>query len=300
MSTSKSSRTLRLAALALLLSPSAATAKSAPAPAKNFLWKVTAPNGNSLHLLGSIHMADASTYPLPRAMEEAFSASDVLVVEADIERVDASALMRLTMEKAALTDGRTLSQVVSKETWALVEKAADGLLPIAALEPFQPWYASMTLASMAIAKSGLDPKHGIDRHFLSQRGERKVVELEGVAFQIGLLSDFPLAQQEQLLAWTLTDMDTLARELDRLVSAWKTGDEKRLENIVTESARQHPAAKPVIDALVHKRNAAMTAKVERMLKTPDKEFVVVGAAHLVGESGLVRQLAKKGYRLEQL
>lgn len=300
MSTSNSSRTMRLAALAILLTPMAAQAKDTPAAQKNFLWKVTAKNGHSLHLLGSIHMADASTYPLPQVMEDAFAASDVLVVEADIEQVDAAALMQLTMQKAALTDGRTLSKVVSKETWALVEKAVDGLFPVATLEPFQPWYASMTIASMAIAKTGLDPKYGIDRHFLSQRGERKVVELEGMAHQIKLLSDFTLAQQEQLLVWSIADIDTLGRELDKLVGAWKSGDGKRLEAIVTESAREHPAAKPIVDALIHTRNAQMTAKVEQMLKTSEKEFVVVGAAHLVGESGLVRQLAKKGYRLEQL
>lgn len=300
MSTSNSGRTMRLAALAILLTPLAAQAKESPAAQKNFLWKVTAKNGNTLHLLGSIHMADASTYPLPRAMEDAFAASDVLVVEADIDQVDAASLMRLTMQKGLLTDGRTLSQVVSKETWRLVEKAADGIVPVESLEPFQPWFASMTIASAAIAKTGLDPKYGIDRHFLSQRGEREVVELEGMAFQIGLLSDFTLAQQEQLLVWTLADIDTLERELEKLVKAWKSGDETVLESIVTESARTHPDAKPVIDALIHKRNARMVAKVEQMLKTTQTEFVVVGAAHLVGDSGLVRQLLKKGYRLEQL
>lgn len=293
-------RPLRLVALATLLLPLATQAKDAAVESKSFLWKVTAKDGRSLHLFGSIHMADASMYPLPAAVEETFAASQVLVVEADIENVDAAGIMQLTMRKAALPDGRKLSQVVSKETWALVEKSLDGLMPAAALEPFQPWFAAMTIASTAIKKAGLDPALGLDRHFLSRRGDRKVVELEGVTRQIEMLSGFDLAQQEKLLVWTIADMDSMKRELDTLIAAWKIGDTKALEKIVTESTREHPEAKPVVDLLIHKRNAEMTKKVEKMLQTAEREFVVVGAAHLVGDSGIVRQLAKKGYRVEQL
>lgn len=293
-------RPLRLVALATLLLPLATQAKGTDTDSKSFLWKVTADNGRSLHLFGSIHMADASMYPLPAAVEEAFAASQVLVVEADIENVDAAAIMQLTMRKAALPDGKRLSQVVSKETWALLEKSLDGLMPAATLEPFQPWFAAMTIASTAIKKAGLDPQLGLDKHFLTRRGDRKVVELEGVTEQIEMLSGFDLAQQEKLLVWTIADLDAVQRELATLIAAWKAGDTAALEKIVTESTREHPEAKPVVDRLIHKRNAEMTKKVARMLQTAEKEFVVVGAAHLVGDSGLVRQLAKKGFRVEQL
>lgn len=293
-------RPLRLVALATLLLPLATQAKGTDTDGKSFLWKVTAENGRSLHLFGSIHMADASMYPLPAPVEEAFAASQVLVVEADIENVDAAGIMQLTMRKAALPDGQRLSQVVSKETWALLEKALDGLMPAATLEPFQPWFAAMTIASTAIKKAGLDPQLGLDKHFLTRRGDRKVVELEGVTEQIEMLSGFDLAQQEKLLVWTIADLDAVQRELATLIAAWKAGDTAALEKIVTESTREHPEAKPVVDRLIHKRNAEMTKKVARMLQTAEKEFVVVGAAHLVGDSGLVRQLAKKGFRVEQL
>lgn len=293
-------KTLRLAALASLLIPLASEAKNAEAADPNFLWKVTAPNGHSLHLFGSIHMADASVYPLARPIEDAFAQSDVLVVEADIEATNAGDIARLTLQKAALPQGETLSQTISPKTWALLEKASNGLLPAALFEPFQPWYAAMTLAAQATQKTGLDPKYGLDRHFLLKRGARKVVELEGLQAQIELLAGFTLAEQERFLVWTLNDLDSLEDELARLLSAWKRGDDAHLDELMTKATRKAPETKAFMEAFIDKRNAAMAKKLEAMLKTPEKEFVVVGAAHLVGETGLVRALSRKGYRVERL
>jgi hypothetical protein len=39
-------------------------------------------------------------------------------------------------------------------------------------------------------------------------------------------------------------------------------------------------------------------KIEDMLKGKEKVFVVVGAAHLIGEKGILKTLEKKGYKVE--
>ena len=43
----------------------------------------------------------------------------------------------------------------------------------------------------------------------------------------------------------------------------------------------------------------MTRKIEAFLKTGKTYFVAVGAGHLVGERGIVNQLRRKNYRVEQ-
>jgi uncharacterized protein len=48
------------------------------------------------------------------------------------------------------------------------------------------------------------------------------------------------------------------------------------------------------------RNTAMTAKIERFLQTPKIYFVAVGAGHLVGNQGILSQLRRKNFRVEQL
>jgi uncharacterized protein YbaP (TraB family) len=54
------------------------------------------------------------------------------------------------------------------------------------------------------------------------------------------------------------------------------------------------------DSLLRQRNLKWIPQIERMLRDADKEFVLVGAAHLVGEDGLLQLLQAKGYGVRQL
>ncbi len=72
-----------------------------------------------------------------------------------------------------------------------------------------------------------------------------------------------------------------------------------MEEILSESVREHPRLMPVFDALFYRRNAAMAAKIEEYLKEKGRFFVVVGAGHLVGEKGIVELLKGKGFSVEQ-
>ena len=44
----------------------------------------------------------------------------------------------------------------------------------------------------------------------------------------------------------------------------------------------------------------MAEKIEGYLKGKEEVFVVVGAAHLIGEKGILKLLGDKGYHMEQV
>jgi uncharacterized protein len=48
------------------------------------------------------------------------------------------------------------------------------------------------------------------------------------------------------------------------------------------------------------RNVVMATKIEEYLKGKDPVFVVVGAAHIVGDKGVAKMLRNKGYKVEQV
>jgi uncharacterized protein YbaP (TraB family) len=50
--------------------------------------------------------------------------------------------------------------------------------------------------------------------------------------------------------------------------------------------------------LVDDRNLTMTASLEQYLKGKESCFVVIGAAHLLGDNGIIKLLQSKGYRVE--
>jgi hypothetical protein len=52
--------------------------------------------------------------------------------------------------------------------------------------------------------------------------------------------------------------------------------------------------------LLDDRNVKMAEKIDGYLKEKGPTFVCVGAAHLVGEKGLVKLLTAKGYKVEQV
>jgi hypothetical protein len=47
------------------------------------------------------------------------------------------------------------------------------------------------------------------------------------------------------------------------------------------------------------RNPHMTDRLEKCLQSSESCFMVVGAAHVVGREGIVKQLQARGYRVEQ-
>ena len=48
------------------------------------------------------------------------------------------------------------------------------------------------------------------------------------------------------------------------------------------------------------RNLKWVLQMDRMLQDADTEFVLVGAAHIVGENGLLDLLSQKDYEINQL
>ena len=58
--------------------------------------------------------------------------------------------------------------------------------------------------------------------------------------------------------------------------------------------------KSLTKKLLDDRNVFMTGKMDEYLKGKDPIFVVVGAAHIIGDKGVAKMLRDKGYKVEQV
>jgi uncharacterized protein YbaP (TraB family) len=88
--------------------------------------------------------------------------------------------------------------------------------------------------------------------------------------------------------------------VDLLTRAWQFGDVAAMQEVITSNVRDYPELKPLMTKLLDDRNTAMTAKIEGFLQTPKSYFVAIGAGHLVGDKGILSQLRRKNFRVEQL
>lgn len=287
-------------ALALLVAPAAAVEKGKTGQ-NSFLWRAESKDA-VVFILGSIHMAKADIYPLPANIEESFDRAGVLALEADPAKAQEGNLLGQLFTSAHYPGGETLRGHLSMGTYNLAGAEMERLgIPMETFEKKRPWFIAMTIESFEFLRLGFDPAYGIDVHFADEaRGKKQIVELESFDYQIQLFSNFSEEENELFLLYTLKDLDSLKEGIDKLMKAWRTGDSKSFESLVSRTLNESPQLAPIYDKLFYLRNREMCDKIVKFLHGKETVFVVVGAAHLVGKKGIIELLKGKGYTVEQM
>ena len=272
-----------------------------PDPGKSFIWEVQTQAGKS-YILGSVHMLKKEHYPLKPAIESAYMNTDVLVVEANLSQDKMMEVSLLALKKGTYTGEDRLKNNVSEKAYNLTKKRLkEKGLNIENFEKFKPWMLALTLTSLELTRMGLDPNYGIDKHFLDRAsGKKEILELEGALFQVNMLDGFSKEDAEQFLISTLEETESLKVELDGMLSAWEKGDAAGLEKLVKKEFQENPGLEAINKKMLDDRNDKMVEKILSYFKENKTYLVIVGAAHLIGEKGLVKQLQDKGYSLKQL
>lgn len=253
-----------------------------------------------LYLLGSIHVGNESLYPLPLVIENAFKNSDTLAVEVDITSNED--LADTFAEAALYSSGDTLQKHISKDTYRLIMKEIEryGVDPYR-MQRVRPWALAMVISGLEGQKARVASEYGVDLHLLNRANflKKRVIQLETMQFQVGLFKEFSDLQQELYLVDTIKNLSRAASDVTHLLRVWREGDTKTLEDFAYGPGAGDPRTAPIRNKILTARNKTMLVKVEEMITEPGTEFVVVGAAHLVGKDGIVELLKKKGYQVEQ-
>jgi len=257
----------------------------------------------TVYVLGSIHLAKPELYPLKQPIEDAYKKSDILVVELDPSSKASLAVIQKSMQTQGLyTGGKSLKSELDHKTYIMLKKYLLKVgLSLDMMEPMRPWTVVVQLSMMEMMRLGYDPQLGIDRHFLqmAKRDHKKILELETAQEQMALLSKDDKQFQDLLLRYSLEEMDEMRPLLDTMFESWKRGDAETLAGVVSSSLVADARLDGIFDAMITKRNYAMSKKIEGYLKEDKTYFVVVGAGHVVGEEGIVTLLLKRGYHVIQ-
>ena len=257
----------------------------------------------TVYLLGSIHLADQSFYPLRKTIEKAYQESDALVVEADVIAMESDpVLQQKVMLESLYPPGQQLKDHIPPEVYARLQQwLHDRQIPEANFNRMRPAIAMITLSLIEMQARGLDPKAGIDRHFLNQAHKegKTILELESVLQQIQMLNS--LEKPELYLQQTLDQVSEMDSFVPRITSAWKSGDQEAIhELVIQEGLDEHPEFAPLFELLFYQRNREMAEKIQALSRQHDTLFVVVGAGHLVGAQSITELMEKSGYSIEQI
>lgn len=277
----------------------AAVAAAASAHAQSSVWKVTR-DGNTLYLGGTCHTLRASDLPLPAEYAVAFQAADALWFETDIAQMQSPEAQGKIMAHAMYTDGRTLPTVLSAEAWsALQEYGARAGMPVAQLESLRPSMLVLMIFAIEAQRLGFTPE-GVDVQLDRQARQagKPVAGLETVDEQIGFITSLGDGQESELVLSTIQDLERMPALLDEMIAAWRSGDLQKIDTLMSaEVRRDFPK---VHEKLLVERNKAWLPRIEAMLASPPREFVLVGVGHIAGDDGLIHALERAGCTIEQV
>ena len=281
--------------------PQRSPAAEDPPAGKHFLWQVDSPT-TRVYLLGSIHLLHQDIYPLAPVIEEAFAASEVLVLEADVFAESQDARLQSSMDDAIYQPGRTLKSELSQPDYLeLMDILSRVGIPIQSVQQFRPWFLSLMVQQVLWSRLGLRAEYGIDAYFRTKAaGQKDIEELESVDAQLAMLSSLSDQEHILLLSWDTEDLEQGVQELDELLRIWQRGDSEAMEQALRRDIQDEPRFEPMWDIMVNDRNLGMADRIVAFLASTKRYFVVVGAAHLIGRQGLVALLQQRGYAVQQL
>lgn len=255
---------------------------------------------NTVYLLGSIHLLRQQDHPLPGAIDLVYDDVDVIVMELDMDDLDFVDVTATFRELGVLDDATRLSDLLGDELYAQASAAAEATdIPLQLLQNSEPWLAAITVQELLAMRVGFDGSLGVEQYLGDKAGSdgKPILGLESVAEQLSFLDGLPIDAQNKWLVHSLVDGLRIEMLVDQLVRAWRAGDIDYLERELIHEAKMSPE---VHDALLLQRNRNWIDKIMNYLDDDEDYLVVVGAAHLVGEDGVVDLLAKRGVRISQL
>lgn len=263
-------------------------------------WRVTSPT-TSVFLLGSIHDATDAVYPLPEHVLRAYTNSQKLVFEVDLDSLSDPLLVFQVLDCIYYPVGDCLEDHISADLFQKVSLFArqHNLELQTSVFCKRPWFLAAEATLAQLEPIGYKTGNAVDA-YLFERAKRdgKTREaLETAEEQFRLLCDKPEAGQIRDLETAITKPQEIREAASHLESIWLGGDEEGLTQIVEGSAEEDP---DYIEKLIFERSAKWLPSIQTLLQGDETAFVVVGASHLVGSRGLIALLRGTGASVEKI
>jgi uncharacterized protein YbaP (TraB family) len=243
-------------------------------------------------IVGTIHLP----------MKKAFAAVDT--VSSLLKKVDRAyfeleydpiAFATQGMFFIAQQDSEKVKNILSDQEYKLLHKKADELLGEQAIvvDMLKP---IGVLSMFALSMVPADTTGAMDILFQMEAKERgvKVGGLETPKEQMEVLKTMTIAQQKEELVDLLTNYEKYTLQFDSLINAYLSHDLELLKKLTNESFSE--SSQDFKEEILTKRNVKMIDKIDKYASKRSCLFAL-GAAHLLGDQGLLLLLSSKGYEL---
>ena len=256
------------------------------------LYKIS---GNGItqpsYIFGTIHIScDAKLEP---SAIKALDATSQMYLELDMDDPD---LQKNMLKLMNMRNGTTISSLISKEDYEILDSfvMAKMNVSLSLFNSYKPFLLnSMFLTTLLECK----PQY-IENELvrISTQQKEPVFGLETVVDQMSIFDLIPYQlQAEELVKSIKANFKDDKIELDLLLKAYAKKDLNKMQQLF--SASSNKIMIDYEDLLLKNRNNIWVPKIERISKEKPT-FFGVGAAHLLGDDGLISLLRRAGYQVE--
>ena len=253
-----------------------------------------------MYLGATCHILRETDYPLPPEFDKGYKASEIVVFETDIGKLQDPSVQQKLLAQAIYTDGSTVDKHLSAQAYGeLSAYCKSNSIPLETFKQFKPSVLIEMLTAMEFMKLGVT-QQGVDLFFyeLANKDQKIVEGLETIEEQIDCIVSMADGNEDDFVTYSINDMKNIKQQFEILANAWRKGDAEKLDELmVTELKTKLPK---LYKKLVIDRNNKWFPLIEAYMNTPQTEFILVGAGHLVGPEGIIALLKKKGYTVDKL
>ena len=269
------------------------------AQADTSMWKVSK-GDDYLYIGGTVHLLPESAFPLPAEFDQAYSATDTLVLETKMPEPTDTAIQTAMLKAMSYSDGRSLSAVLSKEVYQqLSDYFAPFGIQLSQLDAYKPGFVMIQMLALETMKAQMAGE-GVDSHFdkRAKADGKALAYLETVESQINLLANMGEGYEDAFIKMNLSQVEDFKNYFNAMIAAWRAGDMTELDKLAVQPARD---LDPVLyQAMFVQRNNDWLPKIEQLFGNKNKELVLVGGGHLAGSDSVLALLEKAGYKVQQL
>lgn len=277
------------------------------------LYEVTKEGSNNkMYLFGSIHVANVSDFEFPKYVMDAYNNSHYLACEFDIIAFQNDQEKVLEQVTGLLyQDGTTIKDHLDKDAYEklvnfLKEKNNYNEL----YEQYKPAFLESIITMQMAKDANININEGIDDYFLMKAKEDKknILEVESADFQFNLSNNFSDKLYSLMFEEAVDEYDESIKGLKDLYQAWKDGNEELLlktldDDMDIKKEYTKEEIKLIEDynkKMLDDRNDGMTKKAIEYFNNDQDVFFMVGAAHIITDTGLVNSLQENGFTVKQI
>jgi uncharacterized protein YbaP (TraB family) len=281
--------------------------------ARGLFWEAER-DGQTITLVGTMHVPDPRLAPLVDRAESLLADVDLLLLEMTPAEQDTmqSALGR-DPSLMFLTEGPTLPELLDESTWDTLSAAArDRNIPPLLAAKFRPWFLMLSLSVPACAMDHMAAgEEGFD-FLLMDAAEARDLPMQALEPWDTLFTVFEQGTMEEQLEFLRMGVLDSALQQEMFVSmldGYFSGDIARVWELGRLSldyipdmtrAEAESLFAATEDALLTGRNLNWIPVIEAAAAEHGRIMVASGAAHLPGDTGILALLADRGWTVTPL